>query len=217
MPKPSIWKWNYAEYLPAERADFILWNFQNCMELPGDVAEFGSFRGETARELCKYAQALNLDKTVHIFESFMGLMSDQWTEHDQSYVGMKEFHRQGSMEAMNKNLEGFTNYQIHKGLFSEYLDCNPLSNLCFALIDCDLYKSCIDAIKLCADKIVPGGCIAFDDYGTWTGITKAVDDTFKIRIHDEFDKKIGITEDNHLGRIFDLTIGHGCIIAKKKT
>ena len=58
--------------------------------------------------------------------------------------------------------------RLYPGFFQTtlqpFLDANPGSRICFALIDCDLAPS----IRYCAEtvyeSIVPGGVILFDDY-----------------------------------------------------
>lgn len=60
------------------------------------------------------------------------------------------------------------------GTFEETL--HPDGPVAFAHIDCDWY----DSVKVCIDRIAPrlspGGMIAFDDYSSYSGCRKAVDE-----------------------------------------
>ena len=64
--------------------------------------------------------------------------------------------------------------ELIPGLFENTL--YPPGPIAFAHIDCDWYAS----VKTCIDRIVPllarGGIIVFDDYGSYSGCRKAVDE-----------------------------------------
>lgn len=139
----------------------ILWReYQRALQRGGDVAEFGTFRGETARELLRYSEAFYPEKTLHIFDTFTGLPgSGQYA---------------GSQEIVRETLTGLTRYRLYPGLFEEYLGRFDVP-LCFAHVDADLYEGTRDALLICARALVPGGIIVADDYYThWEGVTQAV-------------------------------------------
>lgn len=60
------------------------------------------------------------------------------------------------------------------GLFEDAL--HPDKEIAFAHVDCDWY----DSVKVCIDRIapnlVPGGIIIFDDYSSYSGCRRAVDE-----------------------------------------
>lgn len=70
-----------------------------------------------------------------------------------------------------------SNIYFKKGLFEDTMTINE--KVAFAHIDSDWYKS----VKVCLERIVPflekGGVIIIDDYYTWSGARKAVDEYFK--------------------------------------
>ena len=69
-----------------------------------------------------------------------------------------------------------------KGLLQDTL--HPENDVAFAHIDCDWYES----VKTCLQRIVPrlvcGGVIIVDDYFTWSGCRKAVDEFFADKLDD---------------------------------
>jgi O-methyltransferase len=84
------------------------------------------------------------------------------------------------IESVRKNLAqfGFTetgnNIHLVQGLFEDAL--HPPGAVAFAHIDCDWYepvKTCIDRIM---PKLSPGGIMVFDDYSSYSGCTRAVDE-----------------------------------------
>jgi hypothetical protein len=63
--------------------------------------------------------------------------------------------------------------ELHPGLFEETLF--PSKPIAFAHIDCDWYES----VNVCITRILPhlaqGGIMVFDDYHSYSGCKKAVD------------------------------------------
>ncbi|MGD0915987.1 MAG: TylF/MycF/NovP-related O-methyltransferase [Thermodesulfobacteriota bacterium] len=68
------------------------------------------------------------------------------------------------------------NVRLIKGLFTETLRIN--SPVAFAHIDCDWYESVMTCLERIEPFLTPGGIFVIDDYYTWSGCTKAVDEYF---------------------------------------
>lgn len=79
------------------------------------------------------------------------------------------------------------NVKFVKGMFQDTLKINE--PVAFAHIDCDWY----DSVYTCLERIVPnlvdGGVLIIDDYHSWSGAKKAVDDYFKDKKGFKFIKK----------------------------
>ena len=149
----------------------------NACQLTGSVAEVGVYRGGSARILTEvFAEA---GKTVNLFDTFEGMPQ---VEPD------LDLHRQGdfsdtSVEKVESQLEGLSNYRILKGLFPETAEPVAGEKFCLAHIDVDIYKSVMDCCDFFYSRLVPGGVMVFDDYGepTCPGARKAVDEFFATR------------------------------------
>ncbi|QMS90670.1 asparagine synthase [Nostoc edaphicum CCNP1411] len=78
-----------------------------------------------------------------------------------------------NIESFGFNLES-DNIQLIRGLFQETLNVKDV--VAFAHIDCDWY----DSVKICIDRITPrmslNSVIVFDDYSSYSGCKKAVDE-----------------------------------------
>jgi len=61
----------------------------------------------------------------------------------------------------------------------EYLKENPHLKISLLNLDTDTYESAIIILEQLWPKIVRGGVLILDDYGTFPGETKAIDDYFK--------------------------------------
>jgi O-methyltransferase len=156
-------------------------------KLPGDVVEFGVYRGGTAT---LFSDLFTL-KQVHLYDSFEGLPE---------VLPVDGFHKGDFAEISAEDIRhiyGLPNVIVHKGFFNEFTLVPP--DICFAHIDCDIYQSILDASLRVWPHLVAGGVIVYDDYGfsdCW-GAKPAVD---------EFCRQTSANK---------LTIGNGqCLIVK---
>jgi len=151
--------------LLGERADRLYEWFERSLALPGDVAECGVYRGETARELARFLRMCGAPKTVHLFDSCKGLPNLVTEEEREASVWKDLGHGQyaSSVEEVEATIRGLP-CRLHVGMFSETLPrfCEPL---CFIHSDGDLYQSTVEVIEFASRLLVPGGIIVFDDYG----------------------------------------------------
>ena len=69
------------------------------------------------------------------------------------------------------------NINLIKGLYSDTLKINEPVSL--AHIDCDWYDSVKLSLKQIEPNLVNGGVLIIDDYYSWSGTKKAVDEYFK--------------------------------------
>ena len=60
----------------------------------------------------------------------------------------------------------------------DYVNNHPELKIALLHIDVDVYKPSVAILKHLFDRVVPGGLIVFDDYGTVAGETRAVDEFF---------------------------------------
>jgi hypothetical protein len=73
--------------------------------------------------------------------------------------------------------------QLRKGYFETTLPEFSDREFCFLHIDCDTYAGHKEVLEALYERIVPGGCIVFDDYNdnAWPGAKKATDEFFQSR------------------------------------
>ena len=120
--------------------------------LPGDVLEFGVYKGESLHAL---SLTLSKDKSIFGFDSFLGL-PENWGE----ILPKGYFHTKvPKFEAKNINLI--------VGLFEDTLHNFLVKNQnLFSLvhIDCDLYLPTVFILENIIDRMIPGGIIVFDEY-----------------------------------------------------
>ena len=71
---------------------------------------------------------------------------------------------------------GERNVELVKGLFEDTIVLD--GPVAFAHLDGDWYESTMTCLERIAPRLVPGGRIVLDDYYTWSGCRRAVDEYF---------------------------------------
>lgn len=135
---------------------------RNLADLPGAVAECGSYVGVSAWFMAKEIKGADL----FLFDSFEGLSVP--SDFDQSPAGVKQW-RQGDLATteaiLRQNLSEFRNIHVKKGWIPERF--GEVADVRFKLvhIDVDLYEPTRDSLAFFYERLVPGGVIVMDDYG----------------------------------------------------
>jgi len=136
----------------------------------GDICEFGVYRGETSRELCRFIEYAGLPQTVYMFDTFRGLLPGK--------EGVRD-HYLGTEKMVEETMCGLSQYVLVPGLIGDRIRLNDFDrDIAFAHIDCDLFSGTRDSILLCEKNMPYGGYIVVDDYGTawWPGVKEACDE-----------------------------------------
>lgn len=164
-------------------------NVQFCVEtllreeVAGDLIETGVWRGGSVI-LMKAVLAQHGDESRQIWcaDSFEGLpppnATDRAIEPNSDFSGMD--YLAVSQEQVEANFTRFglldDRVRFLKGWFSDTLPTAPVEKLALLRMDGDLYESSMDALTHLYPKMVSGGFVIVDDYGTWAGCRKAVDE-----------------------------------------
>lgn len=147
--------------------------------LPGDIVEFGVSRGGSAILLCSTSARFSTEKTVHLFDSFLGLPAPLGRLDGSGF--RKGDFRAGSAELQSDLAKAqLDNYSIHEGWFSETLQPYSSGKPKISLIhlDVDLYGSSMECLKGSYELLTPGGLIVIDDYSNpdAPGVKRACDE-----------------------------------------
>jgi hypothetical protein len=145
----------------------------------GDVYEFGTFRGFTARLIALHMVVLDFGGTLRLFDSFAGLPEPSGKDLKSYEVNVNRVWRRGNMnversefeciqESLSRLLPG-DRLQIAKGFFDETLprlDRATLRPAILIHLDCDLYESALCALRyLLENQLVADGAVMLcDDY-----------------------------------------------------
>jgi O-methyltransferase len=163
------------------RLDNLEWCIRDVIErqIPGDFVETGVWRGGSVIFMRAMLMFRGItDRVVWAADSFEGMpvpqdKSDGW---DRSHVEKLRV----SLEQVKQNFArlGLLDKQVQflKGWFSDTLPSAPIQQLAILRLDGDLYHSTVDALTNLYHKVSRGGYVIVDDYYSWSGCHRAVDE-----------------------------------------
>jgi|TARA_B100000315_G_scaffold245396_1_gene271212 hypothetical protein len=163
--------------------------YKKTVNLPGDIIECGVFKGASLIRLASFRDLLESTYSRKIigFDTFEKLPSTNY--YDDIQVLNKFIDEAGdkciSIEELTRTLhrKGLKNIELIKGdiniTIPEYVKKCPSLKIALLHIDTDVYEPAVTILEYLYEKIVREGIIMFDDYGTFPGETKAVDEFFK--------------------------------------
>jgi hypothetical protein len=117
-------------------------------------------------------------RTLWVFDTFDGLPAP--SENDPDYDAALRFTGKcvGTLEQVQSLLDslGLTEYILRPGLFKDTLRTTDTGQIAVLHIDGDWYESTKTCLEALWERVSPGGIVQIDDYGTWEGCRKAVDE-----------------------------------------
>jgi hypothetical protein len=160
--------------------------------LGGWVAECGCWKGLSAYLICEYIRRRNpafVGERTLILDSFEGLSEptgEDVVEHELTLKGIerkgKPFKGAGAyaapLEQVKNLLEGYVQVDFVKGWIPDVLAALPDREYRFVHLDLDLYVPILGALRYFYPRLVRGGVMVSDDYGSlfFPGAKRAVDE-----------------------------------------
>lgn len=156
--------------------------FKMVLNIEGDVAECGTYKGASAYFLARHIITSPLSKRLCLFDSFAGLSSPSpqdgtwWAKGDLA----------SSMDDVLATLSSLGDQSfvdLFPGWIPERFSEVASRKFCFVHIDVDLAEPTLDCLNFFYSRMTTGGLILFDDYGhqSCPGVTDAVDEFMKNR------------------------------------
>ena len=173
-------------------------------KIPGDFVECGVFRGGNALIAARIFEMYNSEKKVYLFDTFSGMSEP--TKYDVStrtnlpvmnkYLSVKREKftdwTYASIEEVRENFKKLNllqdNVVFIQGKVEDTLNQpeNIPTAISFLRLDTDWYESTKIELEILYNKLVVGGILVIDDYGSWDGAKKAVDEFFINLSHPPF-------------------------------
>lgn len=153
----------HATVVAPDRCYVIRQLARQALNLPGDFAECGVFKGGTARMTARLLKESGVEKKLHLFDSFEGMPESSDYHRDAHAPG--DFG-DTSLGAVQKVIDPYLDVcEFHPGFLpGTFAGLGDLS-FAFVYLDLDIYPSTRDALAFFYDRLVPGGIIVGDDYG----------------------------------------------------
>ena len=161
---------------------------KDCESIPGDIAEFGTYRGFSLLWIAYLLERQGVfSKKIAGLDSFEGLPYDDgsFRKHafsNTSYVQCKNnIFGSRKLYPITKNNIFIGKYRFNdiEGIRT-YLKKWNIGKFCFIHIDCDVSQSFLETMALfrALDLIAPTAYILFDDYGCESNLATTVDRVF---------------------------------------
>lgn len=156
---------------------FLIMRFYLSRIAPGNIIEFGTYRGGNALFMAAVAKGLGLNTKIYALDTFSGMPDtdkavDAHSRGDFGDVDLDE------LEAIRQRA-GLDNLTFVKGLFEDtapqvLATAGPIT---LAHIDCDIYSAVRYSYECVRPFMVPGGYLVFDDATTSSciGATEVVE------------------------------------------
>lgn len=140
------------------RSYILSWAVKRAMNLPGDFAECGCYRGISARILCDYVEFGNSDKTFYLYDLFEH--SEEMSHHSMPAHSTKLF------DEVCARFADMPNVKVTQGAVPGSLDkLQPPGDIAFLHIDMNNAEAEVGALERLFDQVVTGAVIVLDDYG----------------------------------------------------
>lgn len=142
---------------------YMLWSIaRHQVEVRGLVAECGVYKGASALVI---ATAMAGKKPLHLFDSFSGIPPGEIGK-DNRYLNGGEFADTSAASVMEFLKPSGYEFVIRPGLIPGTLMEFKYSEFSFVHLDLDIYRPTLVAMEFFYDRMVPGGVILLDDYGS---------------------------------------------------
>ncbi len=170
--------WNNTGDIP-RLWSFIL-NLKQVMNegIPGDLAELGVWRGNTASVLAHFAARHH--RKVVLFDTYEGFDAEDLTGLDSD----KPMLFKNTSVGLVKKIIGKDSSvcEFIKGYFPDSIeDKHKAMKFCAVSLDCDLYEPTKAGLDFFYPRLSKGGLLLLHDYssGHWSGCRKAIDEFCK--------------------------------------
>lgn len=187
----NVWDYEngYYWFSDTSRISKILYYYelyQMIIGLPGDIFEFGVFKGLSLIRFCQYRDLLENNNSRRIigFDSF-GQFPKNNIKGKDDLKFINEFELSSGTGLERKQLDkilknkGFKNFNLVKGnvfdTLKKFLKKKPETRISILHLDMDVAEPTEYVLNTLFNKMVKGGLIVIDDYNDVSGATSVVD------------------------------------------
>lgn len=129
-------------------------------EVPGDVAEFGSYKGHSGYLIARTLDALASDKRLYLFDAFDSFPHES--------LGVDYFWsdtHEVDFNAVRSAFAEMPRVELIKGDFTATFAASSVGTLAMAYIDCDSYRATRYLLGALPGRIATNGLLVCEDYG----------------------------------------------------
>jgi hypothetical protein len=166
--------------------------YKMCSDLPGALVECGVFKGASFVRFAAFRDLMGsaISKKLIGFDIYGAFPKTEF-EDDVAFrerfvnsAGENSIGESQLMEVL-RNKQCDANVELVKGDITvtvpDYVSKHPELKISMINLDTDIYEPAVCILEHLYPRLVKGGVLILDDYGTFPGETKAVDEYFKGR------------------------------------
>jgi len=200
----SLWRQfpEWRRHRPERK--FLVWSlYRSVAHLAPATAECGVYTGGSSFLICKEGEAKGHLKAHYAFDSFEGLSAP--TPNDTPHTETAYLWNEGDLavdeDHVRSLLEPCKSVKFFKGWIPDRFDEVSDDQFSFVHVDVDLYEPTLASIEFFFPKLVPGGILLCDDYGSEVcpGARLALDE---------------YSQRHALGPVVDLGTGQGMLVKR---
>lgn len=153
------------------RYNTLIWAAKTCLRLPGDFVECGVFRGDMTWMITEMVDLQSAGKRFYLYDTFAG--QDPKYSSPDDFPDSGDFFNFINREYKSPGIETHVRQRfsdkpfviVTKGIVPDILHEIVPPQIAFLHLDMNSPRAETAALEFLFDRISPGGCIIFDDYG----------------------------------------------------
>lgn len=147
---------------------------------PGDIVECGVYRGGSAGVLAYQAIQSPLPRKVWLYDAFAGMppASEKDDDYSRSIAGQFIGSEKQTRRILSRLRIPVERFEIVAGWFNDTVPRASVEQIALLHIDCDFYEPVLLTLKTFYPVVIPGGFLVFNDYGSFLGCRRAVEEYF---------------------------------------
>lgn len=161
--------------------------YKSIIDLPGHIVECGVYKGASLVRFSTFREILEspYSRKVIGFDAF-GKFPEQQSAADQRFI--ERFEGAGGYGISARELtrvfahKAFANFELIEGDICDtvpaYVAEHPELKIALLHVDVDVYKPSMVILNHLYDRVVRGGLVVLDDFGTVAGETDAIEEFF---------------------------------------
>lgn len=183
----------FYQYCTTDRLSKLIYQlkiFEQTQNVKGDIAEFGVFKGNSLIRLIIFREIFTKKKNIYAFDSFSEFkIPKSIIQNDKKKL--RQFLKEAGKKSVNYNsikkslIQRKLNKKVNliKGdileTLNQFLKKNKNKKFSFINLDVDLYHVTNFILEKIWKNVNKGGVILFDDYKSFPGATKAINQFVK--------------------------------------
>jgi hypothetical protein len=154
----------------AWRLHTLVWAAQIGLALAGDFVECGVFKGDFAWVVARATDFARQPRTFYLYDTFAGFSpsyssADDFPEAPGFYAFADNVYKDPAIyEEVVRKFSPYPNVRIVRGVVPDSFAEVP-DKIAFLHIDLNSPAAEVAALEALFDRVIPGACIVFDDYG----------------------------------------------------